>query len=202
MMCRSDPRGLLAFLARSVFLFVAACLVPASGWASANSKINPHLLRRGIPAVADFDGDKIKDIASGVKVGQTERGYVYRVDLDLSSSSASSPFLIYSTEFTELNVEAIDVDRDNDLDLVVTGRLAAQPSGIWINDGKGRFNEGDAARYHLGHRQQRELLVVAEAIPTSAGLSLRQLRIVPEGSSRIQSLPPAVARYSPLKYSR
>src|SRR5262245_17896358 len=132
----------LSFLIRALLILGAVCAVPSFGWA-AGSEINPRLLRPGSPAVADLDGDKIRDVASGVRVGQTEKGYLYRIDLDLSSNAAPTSLLVYSSELTGLNVEALDVDGDSDLDLVVSGRLTSQPSGVWINDGKGHFSETD-----------------------------------------------------------
>ena len=116
-------------------------------WASSNSTSQDYLLRDGIPAIADLDGDHIPDTASSIKVGQNEHGYSYRVDLALSRDVNASPLTALSVEPTGLNIEAIDVDGDHDLDLVITTHLLHQPVGLWLNDGKGQFTRGDPAQY-------------------------------------------------------
>jgi hypothetical protein len=39
------------------------------------------------------------------------------------------------------------VDGDHDLDIIVTSGFARQPVAVWINDGRGGFDEGDLAAY-------------------------------------------------------
>src|SRR5262249_20091760 len=40
-----------------------------------------------------------------------------------------------------VNISAVDVDGDHDLDLVISGRFVGRRIGIWINDGTGSFTE-------------------------------------------------------------
>jgi hypothetical protein len=103
-------------------------------------------------AVADFDGDSRPDIAI-TKMEARGAGYVYWLELDLSTERESqSPFdrtglpVVTSTIFG-LHLTPRDVDGDHDLDIVVTAGLARQPVAVWINDGQGRFEEGDLAAY-------------------------------------------------------
>lgn len=108
-----------------------------------------HFLRPGLPAIADLDGDNIPDLASGVRTALTAQGYSYRVDLDLSTNPEAKTFNVVSQDSTGLNIEAVDIDGDHDLDLLVSGRLSPRPIGIWVNDGRGRFTRGDPAGYVL-----------------------------------------------------
>jgi hypothetical protein len=102
-----------------------------------------HLLRPGTASVADLDGDHIPDMASGIRTGHTREGYSYRVDLDLSSNPHARPFNVFSEEPSGLTIEAIDVDGDRNLDLVIRSSLSLLPVGIWLNDGTGHFRPGN-----------------------------------------------------------
>lgn len=129
----------------AVFLFA----LPGSVFGAPHGSIATHLLRPGTPAVADLDGDHHPDLASGIKTGHTSDGYSYRVDLDLSGNPEGKSFSVFSQEPNGLNIQAIDVDGDHDLDLVITNRWSMQPIGVWINDGSGSFTPGDLDQYSL-----------------------------------------------------
>jgi hypothetical protein len=141
-------------------LLIAVCWFahPASASDTEHSLAAMHLLRPGTGAVADLDGDQIPDIATGVRTGQTAEGYSYRVDLDLSANSEAKPFNVFSGDLTGLKIEAVDVDDDQDLDLLVTGRFSTQPIGIWLNDGRGGFTRGNLANYVVSLLQTRPAL--------------------------------------------
>ncbi|HYR45188.1 MAG TPA: VCBS repeat-containing protein [Terriglobia bacterium] len=138
----------------SLLLLVAVSLFTAPAFASSHNTVAMHLLRPGVAAVADLDGDHIPDIASGISTGQTSEGYSYRVDLDFSGNPQAKTLSVFSNDSTGLNIEAVDVDGDHDLDLIITGRLS-QPIGVWLNDGRGRFTPGDLANYVLSAWQTR-----------------------------------------------
>lgn len=102
--------------------------------------------------VADFDGDKHLDLAV-TKSEARGASYVYWLELDLSSkreidAAPDRPDLpgLISPAFG-LHLTPRDVDGDRDLDIVVTAGFARQPVAVWINDGKGRFVEGDLTAY-------------------------------------------------------
>jgi len=147
---------LRAWLVLAIAVFCAA--IPA--WAAdyTHPRDLTHLLCPGIGTVADMDGDRILDAASGVKIAHTEQGYVYRVDLDLSASHHPASFTVLSKEDIALSIEARDVDGDHDPDLVITSHLSHKLIGIWINDGKGQFTRGDAAKYVSSVWQHRDSL--------------------------------------------
>jgi hypothetical protein len=140
---------------RVILLLVGLWIgVPAWASASPHNRADLHLLGPGIAAVADLDGDHIPDIASGINLGRTAQGYAYRVDLDLTDNLQAKPFSVFSSEPNGVDIEAIDVDGDHDLDLVITSRVLRQPIGIWINDGAGNFAQGDAGRYAFAFNHQ------------------------------------------------
>ena len=131
-------------------LILAICCFAVNAGASEHppSFIAMHLMRLDTTA-ADLDGDHIPDLASGIRTGHTREGYSYRVDLDLSSNPYARPFSVFSQEPGGLTIEAIDIDGDHDLDLIVRSRLSLRPVGIWLNDGTGSFTPGDLKAYAL-----------------------------------------------------
>jgi hypothetical protein len=140
--CRASLR-----FAKVIFLLACARFLALPAWASSNPTAQDFLLRDGIPAIADLDGDHVPDTASSIKVGHNEQGYSYHVDLGLSRDANAVPLTALSVEPTGLNIEAIDVDGDHDLDLVITTHLLHRAVGVWLNDGQGRFTRGDPAQY-------------------------------------------------------
>ena len=138
-------------------LLIAVCWFasPASASDAQHGLATMHLLRPGTAAIADLDGDQIPDVATGIRTGQTAEGYSYRVDLDLSTTSQPKPFNVFFRDLLDLRIEAVDIDDDHDLDLLVTGRFSAQPIGIWLNDGRGGFTRDDLGKYAVPAWQTR-----------------------------------------------
>jgi hypothetical protein len=133
---------------RIIFPFVVLWLaIPGWALASSHGAVDLHLLRSGVAAVADFDGDQLPDVASGTNLGRTTHGYAYRVDLDLTKNLEATSLSVFSIEPNGLEIKAVDVDGDHDLDLVISSRLLREPIGVWINDGHGNFIAGDSSRY-------------------------------------------------------
>src|SRR5262249_43954433 len=54
-------------------------------------------------------------------------------------------FIFADTNALDVNIAAVDVDGDHDLDLVINGRFTWQKIGVWINDGRGVFTQN----FHL-----------------------------------------------------
>src|SRR5215813_10545314 len=92
-------------------------------------------------ALGDLDGDHETDIALSREVGQSDSGYVYRVELKLSQTPQPVSFTFSNTHALGVNITAFDVDGDHDLDLVINSRFTGQGIGVWINDGKGVFTQ-------------------------------------------------------------
>jgi hypothetical protein len=128
--------------------------VPAFASGSVHATVAMQLLRPGLAAVADLDGDHIPDLASSISTGRTSQGYSYRVDLDFGGNPGRKTLSVFSDDSAGLDIEAIDVDGDHDLDLVISGRLS-RPVSVWLNDGRGRFTQVDSANYPLSLRRTR-----------------------------------------------
>jgi hypothetical protein len=92
-------------------------------------------------ALGDLDGDHETDVALSREVGQSDRGYSYRVELKLSRGEGSGSFTFANTDVLGVNITAVDVDGDHDLDLIINGRFLGQRIGVWINNGRGVFTQ-------------------------------------------------------------
>src|SRR5215831_11312761 len=93
---------------RVLSLFILVCCLTVPAWASPKSRIHTYLMHSIASAIADLDGDHIPDIAGSIKLGHSELGYSYRVDLDLSTNAHVTRFTVLSDESTGLNIEATD----------------------------------------------------------------------------------------------
>src|SRR5262249_28812716 len=91
--------------------------------------------------LGDLDGDHEADVALSQEIGQSESGYLYRVELKLSHGKGSGSFTFTNTNALDVNIAAVDVDGDHDLDLVINGRFTGQRIGVWINNGRGVFTQ-------------------------------------------------------------
>src|ERR1041384_2264292 len=116
-----------AVLQITVLLLTALLCAVVPCHASTSPTINFNWLGPGIPAVADLNGDHIPDGASGVETGHTSLGFSFRMDVALSGTSATKSFTVLSSEPMGVNVEALDVDGDHDLDLVISSPLLHRP---------------------------------------------------------------------------
>jgi len=102
------------------------------------------LLGSGVPG--DFDGDRRVDFAHAEPQGMVNGAYRYRVDVRLSAEPGTT-FEVDSGAGGGLHIIARDVDGDHDLDLVITSAFGREPIGVWINDGRGRFTQGESRAY-------------------------------------------------------
>lgn len=152
---RRTARG--AYRAGNFLLFLLAlvtanvCLAASGRVLAAPASAVPSLGQLGW-AIADFDGDSQPDVAV-TKMEARGAGYVYWLELDLSTKRKDEKALVNSglpaAGFSLFGVHLTprDVDGDHKLDLVVTMGLNSRPVAVWINDGQGRFEEGDLAAY-------------------------------------------------------
>jgi len=96
-------------------------------------------------ALADFNGDDSFDLATANSARHDARGYAQEVQVGFGSYQRSS-FKFRSRSAT-VDLSTPDVDGDQDRDLVVREPLSMTPIGVWINDGKGSFHEGNLADF-------------------------------------------------------
>src|SRR5882724_6472139 len=85
--------------------------------------------------VADFDGDRISDLA----VGRTEDS-CFQVEIHLSTQTSNAS--VHHTDVVAgMSFFAYDIDRDDDQDLILANPNSLYPAAVWLNDGKGHFEE-------------------------------------------------------------
>lgn len=200
MIRRSFSLAHAGLLSVALLFAISSFAVPGLAETAAHGTIAMHLLRPGIAALADLDGDQIPDVASGINTGHTSAGYSYRVDFDLSSSAQPKSFSILSEEPNGLNIEAIDVDGDHDLDIVITGRLSLRPIGVWINDGSGSFTPGDLAQYVLSGWQTRRS-IAAPSVHLTAAVNVEWRRLQIAFSEERVGLPPSDSSWQEVRGS-
>src|SRR5262245_1515711 len=88
---------------------------------------------------ADLDGDRTPDLAMARRVGYSDDGYLYRIELRRSSDPHYDSFTVSHSDTLGLKITGIDIDADHDTDLVIGGRFSGEHIGVWINDGNGHF---------------------------------------------------------------
>lgn len=93
-------------------------------------------------AVADLDSDHKLDFAVADRTSSGANGYNYR--LQLSLSQAENQTFQFRSSDSALNVAIVDLDNDADLDIVLTHPLTGRIAGVWLNNGRGDFQQGNA----------------------------------------------------------
>jgi hypothetical protein len=149
-------------------------------------------------AVADFDGDSRPDMAI-TRMEARDGGYVYWLELDLStdrengSSREQSNLPAAVSSIFGMHLTPRDVDGDRDLDIVVTMGITRRPVAVWINDGRGRFEEGDLSAYPALTALdglQLSTPVWLDAARIAYGQGPRSRLALPYGRGILQPLPP------------
>jgi hypothetical protein len=145
--------------------------------------------------VADFDGDSRPDVAIS-RMESRSGGYFYWLEFDLSTDrkDSSGPQTNLPNSVSSLfglHLTPRDVDGDHDLDIVVTIGITRRPVAVWINNGKGRFEEGNLGSYPA--------LTSLENLALSTPGWPDSKQIIYDQGSRSQSLPlPARGILQPL----
>jgi len=149
-------RGLRGGVSRDLLIhwpiLILWALWALSGWASeapnppaVQPPFTPSICDQGC-AVADLDGDGRPDLAIARAEGWGPSGYLYRIDLDLTTRVGLSSFSV-SAQKGGLRIIPRDVNGDWELDLIITSAWSFTPIGVWINDGHGGFNPSDPTAY-------------------------------------------------------
>jgi len=91
-------------------------------------------------AIGDFNTDGKPDVAIADHIGQWASEYSYRIELLISGQVERD--VTFESTHDAVSISLADVDRDNDLDIVVGVPLSAETVGVWLNDGHGHFTSG------------------------------------------------------------
>jgi hypothetical protein len=127
---------------------------------TARADAQHNLPAGGAPfAIADFDGDKLPDLAT-VQVAQIRNSETqYGIRFELSSGARQS--IDITAPVGGLQLTSRDVNGDNFLDVVVTTTLLHRPVAVLLNDGHGNFALKDPASFP-------EAIWTAESLWTAA----------------------------------
>jgi len=90
--------------------------------------------------VGDFNTDGRPDVAVADHVGNGVEPYEYRLQFSVSGQPVRDITFEASQEAIDLRLA--DVDRDDDLDLIVGEPLSGETLAVWLNDGHGHFTQG------------------------------------------------------------
>ena len=132
-------------LVRLAGLSLGACVqIVGAGCARADAQANMPAI--GSPfAIADFDGDRMPDLAS-VQVANTRNSVTrYWIRFQLSTGARQSIGIM--APVGGLQLASRDVNGDNFLDVVVTTVLLHRPVAVLLNDGHGNFTLKDPAAF-------------------------------------------------------
>jgi len=138
----------------------AACLIPA---ASAKAfQLPSHSARNRSWAVSDMNGDKIADLASAGP-GRRE-GAEYTREISVNLADAEKAQFTVRSPGASIQLSLRDIDGDHDRDLIIVEPWSRRAIGVWLNDGRGHFKEGNLAKYASA---------LGQPAPQSAGSSVR-----------------------------
>jgi hypothetical protein len=109
------------------FTLVLAILVPVPASYGFGSSVHVR---------SDLDGDYQTDTASSRLVGST-------LKIKIRFSDQTPPVSLVEKVPNEpgLELRAYDVDRDHDVDLVLTSIFSPRPVAVWLNTSKGKFKK-------------------------------------------------------------
>ena len=112
----------------------------------------------GLSYVKDFNNDQYDDLmVLGVNSFGVKSAEMYINKQNKSFKVAqNSPFRTHKSSSTDLS----DVDRDGDLDVLVSGELLRETEGtlLYVNDGEGNYTE-DTRQYFLGYGLSKSIFI-------------------------------------------
>lgn len=146
--------------------FAFAMLVPASRAAASPDAPQFRLGDAARPfgwstAVGDVNTDGEPDVAIADHVGHRANEYEYRIELSISGQAPLD--VRFQSKHDAVSISLSDVDRDDDLDIVVGVPLSAETVGVWLNDGHGHFTTGDPQRVPVSIQAEQTLETTGSA---------------------------------------
>jgi hypothetical protein len=114
--------------------------------AHAASRPENHRLSYRFQLGDDLDGDRIPETAT-----IRQCGHVYQVSIHFTTGRPKLRLTTYVTEgVAGLSFQTADVNNDSKGDLVIKSVTSPRPIGIWLNEGKARFERVNSWLYGVG----------------------------------------------------
>jgi hypothetical protein len=178
-------------MARQTLLFclAAACLVPAAG--AKMFQLPSHTSRNRSWAVSDMNGDKIADLAFAGPGRREGAEYAREISVNLAGAGRSE-FTVRSPG-AAIQLTLRDIDGDHDRDLIIVEPWSRRAIGVWLNDGRGHFEEGNLAKYASA---------LGQPPPQSAGSSIRvRVRLFARNEERTPHAAPVLSSLERRRFS-
>jgi hypothetical protein len=98
--------------------------------------------------IGDFNTDGRPDVAVADHAGRRTGRYEYRLEFRLSGGR--SHHVTFASVHDAVTIRAVDVDRDDDLDVIIGVPFSGETIAVWINDGHGHFSAGNPRQVPAG----------------------------------------------------
>jgi hypothetical protein len=129
-------------------------------------------------AIADFNSDGTPDLVIADRASQRANTYGYLIQFSVSGLGLRN--VAFESAQPELTVGISDLDHDDDLDVVVRALFSREVVAVWLNDGRGHFQQADERPFTSGFREIRSVAIPDASVdPSFAGL----LAPAPDGLS-------------------
>ncbi len=179
---------LLAMLFCLGFLLHSPSLAARSEWI----RVSPGLTSGANFAIADFDGDRLPDVAT-VETGPSEAAQT-RYWIQFAFGGGSRAAVTVSGPTGGLQIASQDVNGDSFLDLIISTELANEPVAVLLNDGTGNFSLSDVSKFDRAIWESRVEWQADSTRPDQSGSALvgGGWNVVFCGASRRDSLRPSL----------
>jgi hypothetical protein len=157
---------LLAMLFCLGFLLHSPSLAARSEWI----RVSPGLTSGANFAIADFDGDRLPDVAT-VETGPSEAAQT-RYWIQFAFGRGSRTGVAVSGPTGGLQIASQDVNGDSFQDLIVSTELANEPIAVLLNDGAGNFRLADVSKFDRAIWDSRVEWRVNSTCTGQSGLAL------------------------------
>jgi hypothetical protein len=131
-------------------------------------------------ALADFNHDGRVDVAIADRTREPAGVYTYRLEIDVAGLAPQH--VRFESTHSAIAISAADVDRDQNIDIVVRAPLSGETVGVWLNDGRGRFTRTRVPGV-------RHPVVVRETSAVSEAPATEPLAVVATTAGRLDVAP-------------
>jgi hypothetical protein len=147
---KQEPRSATVLLRCVLLLAVLFCLEcllhsPSLAARSEATRASPGLTSGAKFAIADFDGDRLPDVAT-VEPGPSEAART-RYWIQFAFGRGRRTGVAVSGPIGGLQIASQDVNGDSFLDVIVSTELANEPVAVLLNDGAGNFILSEVSQF-------------------------------------------------------